>query len=210
MSGSWFTWHIFRNCTLPWFLVRFLPMLISAQCTEQLPSFSRSRGSMPPPPLDRMYNSPSSSLVDPDSYLRTLEEKFPGAMPENAFIRQATEVLLGHGFNPSNSINLVSTCRDEICRPFSQELDRLWGPSFSISSLAGMVFCGRSGFKAAMAHSPVRSGRERYIFWVMSHIALSRSFSFRFATKTDCMPFLQSEPRALRCAASSEHCNTIM
>ena len=113
-----------------------------------------------------------------------MEEKFPGAMPENAFIRQATDVLLDHCFNPSNSINLISTCRDEICRPFTQELDRLWGPSFSISSLGGMVFCWRSGFKAAMAHSPVHSGRERYIFWVMSHIALSRSS----------MPFLSCQP----------------
>jgi hypothetical protein len=125
-----------------------------------------------PAPLGHLSAEDAAST---GSYLRVLEEKFPGAMPEKAFIRQATEVLLDHGFNPSNSINLVSTCRDEICRPFSQELDRLWGPSFSISSLGGMVFCGRSGFKAAMAHSPVRSGRERYIFWVMPHIALSRS-----------------------------------
>ena len=133
-------------------------------------SFPRERASIPPP----SSHYTAENAANTGSYLRILEEKFPGAMPENAFIRQATEVLLEHGFNPSNSINLVSTCRDEICRPFAQELDRLWGPSFSISSLAGMVFCGRSGFKAAMAHSPVRSGRERYIFWVMPHIALSR------------------------------------
>ena len=60
-----------------------------------------------------------------------------------------------HGFNPNTSINLVSTCRDEICRPFTEKLDRIWGSSFNISSLAGFCFCGRTGFKAAMAHAPV-------------------------------------------------------
>jgi hypothetical protein len=111
-------------------------------------------------------------------YMNTLEEKFPGAIPEDFFIQQATEILERHGFTPSNAINLVSTCRDEICRSFTLELDRLWGPSFSISSLAGMVFCGRTGFKAAMAHSPVIGGKERYVFWVMPHIGLSNEGLF--------------------------------
>jgi hypothetical protein len=111
-------------------------------------------------------------------YMNTLEEKFPGAIPEDFFIQQATDILERHGFTPNNAINLVSTCRDEICRSFTLELDRLWGPSFSISSLAGMVFCGRTGFKAAMAHSPVIGGKERYVFWVMPHIGLSNDGLF--------------------------------
>jgi len=36
-----------------------------------------------------------------------------------------------------------------------------------------MVFCGRTGFKAAMAHAPVVNGKERYVFWVAPHTALS-------------------------------------
>ena len=36
-----------------------------------------------------------------------------------------------------------------------------------------MVFCGRTGFKAAMAHAPVVDGKERYVFWVAPHIAFS-------------------------------------
>ena len=123
----------------------------------------------------------SSSRVTISStgpYMNILEEKFPGSVPEDFFIEQATEILERHGFTASNAINLVSTCRDEICRTFTLELDRLWGPSFSISSLAGMVFCGRTGFKAAMAHSPVIGGKERYVFWVMPHIGLSSDGHF--------------------------------
>ena len=82
-------------------------------------------------------------------------------------IKHCTRVLAKHGFNPENSINLISTCRDEVCRPFTEQVDRVWGNSFNISSLAGFCFCGRTGFKAAMAHAPVVDGIERYVFWVV-------------------------------------------
>ena len=66
----------------------------------------------------------------------------------------------------------MSTCRDEVCRSFTEKLDEKWGePHFSISSLAGMVFCGKTGFGAGMAHSPIVGGKERYVFWVGPHIA---------------------------------------
>ncbi len=32
-------------------------------------------------------------------------------------------MLHAHGFLPETSINLVSTCRDELCRPFVDLLD---------------------------------------------------------------------------------------
>jgi hypothetical protein len=69
----------------------------------------------------------------------------------------------GRGEAGRGSINLVSTCRDEICRPFTEQLDRAWGPSFNISSLAGFCFCGRTGFKSAMAHAPVVDGVGRCV-----------------------------------------------
>lgn len=81
-------------------------------------------------------------------------------------------MLNKHGYTTETSINLVSTCRDELCRPFTELLDKQWKPYFNIASLAGFVFCGRTGFKAAMAHAPVVNGREKYVFWVASHIAL--------------------------------------
>jgi hypothetical protein len=94
-------------------------------------------------------------------------------VPDAVLIKHVTKVLAKHGFTPESSINLVSTCRDEICRPFTEQLDRVWGNSFNISSLAGFCFCGRTGFKAAMAHAPVVDGTERYVFWVAPHIGLT-------------------------------------
>mmetsp|Transcript_18116 Transcript_18116/g.35372 ORF Transcript_18116/g.35372 Transcript_18116/m.35372 type:complete len:544 (+) Transcript_18116:142-1773(+) len=114
------------------------------------------------------------SKVEQDSlFAEMLEDLFPRAVPEQVFVEHMTGVLNKHGFHKDTSINLVSTCRDEICRPFTELLDNYWAHHFSISSLAGFVFCGRTGFKAAMAHAPVVDGKERYVFWVAPHIALS-------------------------------------
>jgi len=111
---------------------------------------------------------------DLHAHVRALERRFPRAVPEPVFIDHMAHVLGMHGFTPQTSINLVSTCRDEICRPFTDYLDAKCAvPSFNISSLAGTITCGRTGFKAAMAHSPIDDGKERYVFWVAPHMALS-------------------------------------
>jgi len=111
-------------------------------------------------------------------YADLLENHFPRAIPDSLFIKHMSDVLFKHGFTSETSINLVSTCRDEICRPFTDQLDRLWGSSFNVSSLGGFCFCGRTGFKAAMAHAPVVDGIERYVFWVAPHIGLTLEGEF--------------------------------
>ena len=52
-----------------------------------------------------------------------LEGAFPRALPEADFQECMSAVLIDNGFNPDNSINLVATCRDELCRPFTDGLD---------------------------------------------------------------------------------------
>ena len=68
-------------------------------------------------------------------------------------------------------------CRDEITRPFVDAADQLWGNSFSIASLAGMVMCGKTGFAAGLSHAPTeglgKDGLEKYVFIVGPHIAIS-------------------------------------
>jgi hypothetical protein len=109
-----------------------------------------------PPTLDRalsdMKGQPlqSTAMVnetwDAADHIAALEQNFPRCVPEPVLIDHMAKVLENHGFTARTSINLVSTCRDEICRPFTEYLDEKWGtPSFNISSLAGMVFCGRTG-----------------------------------------------------------------
>jgi len=109
--------------------------------------------------------------MDSATYAQSLDTIFPGAVDEATYIEAMSRVVQDKGFNPLTAINLVSTCRDEICRPFTEKLDAKWGEHFSISSLGGMVFCGKTGFGAGMAHSPIVGGKERYVFWVGPHIA---------------------------------------
>jgi len=105
-------------------------------------------------------------------YAGSLEKTFPGVIDEESFIEMMTKVVNEKGFSPETSINLVSTCRDEICKPFTEKLDSMWSQHFSISSLGGFVFCGKTGFGAGMAHAPIdQSGKERYVFWAAPHIA---------------------------------------
>jgi len=109
-------------------------------------------------------NAWAAELVeDSASYCKKLRDRFPGVMDEASFIECMSRVVKDKGFNPKTSINLVSTCRDEICRPFTEKLDSMWGEHFNIASLGGFVFCGKTGFGAGMAHSPVSGGKERYM-----------------------------------------------
>ncbi len=98
-----------------------------------------------------------------NAYAKKLTDHFPGVLDEASYIEAMSRVVKEKGFNPTTSINLVSTCRDEICRPFTETLDSMWGEHFNIASLGGFVFCGKTGFGAGMAHSPVSDGKERYM-----------------------------------------------
>ena len=49
----------------------------------------------------------------------------------------------------------------------------MWGGSFDFSSLAGILTLGKTGFAAAHSHAPVVHGRQRYVFFMFSHIGIS-------------------------------------
>lgn len=92
-----------------------------------------------------------TEAFDAHAHAMELEANFPRCVPEPVFIDNMTAVLASHGFSPATAINLVSNCRDELCRSFTEYLDKKWDkPSFNIASLAGMVFCGRTGFKVCV------------------------------------------------------------
>ncbi|CAI5971147.1 unnamed protein product [Closterium sp. NIES-64] len=86
--------------------------------------------------------------------LATMAATFPNAMQEETFMHAVAEELRNLGFRRDNCIALVNTCRDEVCRPIVNLIDREFGMSFNIAGLGGLVICGKTGFKAAMSHSP--------------------------------------------------------
>ncbi|GAB4427676.1 MAG: low-co2 inducible protein lcib [Anaerolineae bacterium] len=105
----------------------------------------------------------------------SLQTHFPGAVPEAAFVSQTYAALQKLGFSATNSIACVSVCRDERTHPLLLKIYETWGEPFNFSSLAGMLFLGKTGFSAAYLHAPQMDGRERYVHFAMPHIAFSES-----------------------------------
>ncbi len=91
---------------------------------------------------------------------------------EGDYVAQSVRVLSGHGFTPDNAIACVGVCRDEITQPLVERVKKAWGEAFNFSSLAGMLFLGKTGFSAAEHHAPDEEGRERYVFFALPHIAV--------------------------------------
>ena len=69
-------------------------------------------------------------------------------------------------------MSILGVCRDEMMFPMEHALHDVWGPAFDMSSLAAMVFLGRSGLSAAAHHEPGADGRKRFVNVVMPHIGL--------------------------------------
>lgn len=112
------------------------------------------------------------STADNPAFSRALAEHFPGAVPEREFLESSVRALAGEGFTPSNTLAGVAICRDEIAHPMLIEAEALWGPVFSLASLAGLLTAGSTGLAAAAAHIPVDGGRRHFVLYAMAHIAI--------------------------------------
>eukprot|EP00270_Netrium_digitus_P006935 TRINITY_DN19_c0_g1_i9.p1 TRINITY_DN19_c0_g1~~TRINITY_DN19_c0_g1_i9.p1 ORF type:complete len:430 (+),score=106.04 TRINITY_DN19_c0_g1_i9:84-1292(+) len=113
--------------------------------------------------------------------LATMAATFPNAMQERNFIKATAAELFNLGFKRDNCIALVNTCRDEVCRPLVSLIDDEFGLSFNIAGLGGLVNSGKTGFKAAMSHSPEfpcdvnGTPRERYVFFAFPHVSIGET-----------------------------------
>lgn len=102
-----------------------------------------------------------------------MKESFDNAIKEVDYVRKTYHVLGEFGFNDDNSFASVCVCRDEISQTVRSLIKHTWGEAFNFSSLAGMFTAGKTGLKAAIHHAPQIEGRERYIFYVIPHIAIN-------------------------------------
>lgn len=118
------------------------------------------------------------------SFEETVQRHLPGSLPERHFVRRAAVTLIRqHGFTPTNTLACVGVCRDELCRSLFDEVEKMWGSAFDVSSLAGILTLGRTGFAAARAHAPQVQGRCRYVFFLFSHIGVSATGELGVATR---------------------------
>jgi hypothetical protein len=88
------------------------------------------------------------------------------------FVTWSEWALARVGFRPSNCLPLVGVCRDELMAGFDESVARVWGRPFQIGSLAGLVFLGRTGVRAALSHVPGEDGRHRFVAFCFPHLGL--------------------------------------
>jgi hypothetical protein len=104
---------------------------------------------------------------------KIMNENFDRTIKEVDYVRKTYNVLKDFGFNDDNSIASVCVCRDEISQTIRSIVKHIWGEAFNFSSLAGMFTAGKTGLKAAIHHAPQVDSRERYVFYVIPHIAIN-------------------------------------
>src|SRR4030066_45421 len=102
-----------------------------------------------------------------------LTKHFDKVFTEVEFVKKTYNILKKFGFTDDNTIASVCVCRDEISQTVRSIIKHTWGEAFNFSSLAGMFTAGKTGVKAAMHHAPKVDGKERYVFYVVPHIALN-------------------------------------
>lgn len=103
---------------------------------------------------------------------KVLKKYFERVYTEADFVKKTCDILKKHEFNADNTIAAVDVCRDEISQPLVALIREKWGEAFNLCSLAAMFFAGKTALKAAMHHSPVVNGKERYVFYALPHIAI--------------------------------------
>ncbi len=102
--------------------------------------------------------------------IAAIRERFPEVVDLYEFVARSHDSLALLGFSRGNSLACVSVCRDEICQPLVERVATRWGRPFVMGGLAGLLFLGRTGFCAALHHGPWEGGRQRFVFFGLTHI----------------------------------------
>jgi hypothetical protein len=99
-------------------------------------------------------------------------DAFPGALPVEEYVKRTYAAALPHGLVSENTLAMVGVCRDELTDAVSEPVRNAWGPPFRMSGMAGMLFLGMAGMRAAQGHSPGQDGRQRFVIYVMPHVGI--------------------------------------
>lgn len=98
---------------------------------------------------------------------------FHKAISADDFLARVEVALAAFGFRRGNTLALTDLCRDESTGILKSKIDEIFGSSFNINGLGGVLTCGVTGIGAGLSHAPVSSaGRERYVFFAFPHIAV--------------------------------------
>jgi hypothetical protein len=112
-----------------------------------------------------------------------LRKYFDKVLMEFDFVKKTYNALEKYGFNDENAIASVCICRDEISQSLRSIIKHVWGEAFDLSSLGGMFTAGKTGLLSAIHHAPRIDDRERYVFYVIPHIAIDKDGKMGFCSR---------------------------
>ena len=109
-----------------------------------------------------------------DRRTEIVRQHFPGSIGMDDWLFRVENKLAQFGFTGDNTIAQTNFCRDEITAPLKNGIHEIFGYAMDIDGLAGFTAAGLTGLGAGMSHSPTEdgSGKERYVFFAMPHIAV--------------------------------------
>lgn len=107
-------------------------------------------------------------------FYNSLNNHFPDAVNNLVFLGNSIRKLNELGFTRQNTLAAHSICRDEILAPIRAIIRNIWGESFMLGGLAGMLSAGKTGIHAFSQHAPNISG-ERYLFIIGPHITIDKN-----------------------------------
>lgn len=101
----------------------------------------------------------------------SLQSSFPGAVSVEDYVKRTYDACLSQGLTAGRALALVGLCRDELSDALADPIRATWGSPFRMSGLAGMLFLGQAGLRAAQGHAP-DGDRRQYIVYAMPHIGV--------------------------------------
>lgn len=109
---------------------------------------------------------PESPFID------ALRFAFPGARPAAEYLLAVKALTDDLGFTRDRTLSVVSICRDELTTAFLADIERMWGPAFTLAGLGGLPGLGRTGWDAALSHVPDDGGRGALLALGFPHIGI--------------------------------------
>jgi hypothetical protein len=106
-----------------------------------------------------------------DDWLNKVRQRMPETVAAQEYVDRTSAAAVLLGFHRGDCLPLIAACRDEYMVPFTEMVDRSWGPHFAIGSLGGLVLAGTSGIAAAVGHAPDQ-GLRRFVLYCVTHVGI--------------------------------------
>lgn len=114
-----------------------------------------------------------TASLDAVDHIEALHTNFPDAVPLRRYLTRLRDVIEPLGFERTNTLTMVSLCRDELAEAMISEFRNFWEQPFDLGGLAGLPPVGTETWQVALSHIPDAQGRGKLLVLGASHIGIA-------------------------------------